>query len=39
MSIFNQSYEQQIITNEAQIPVLCVNPIDTYVIDKAMFVP
>lgn len=39
MSIFNQSYEQQVITNEAQIPVLCVNPVDTYVIDKAMFVP
>ena len=33
MSIFNQSYEQQVITNEAQIPVLCVNPIDTFVID------
>jgi hypothetical protein len=28
MSLFNQSYEQQLITNEAQIPVLCVNPID-----------
>lgn len=39
MSIFNQSYEQQIITNESQIPVLCVNPVDTYVIDKPMFVP
>lgn len=39
MSIFNQSYEQQVITNEAQIPVLCVNPVDTYVIDKPMFVP
>lgn len=33
MSIFNQNYEQQVITNEAQIPVLCVNPIDTFVID------
>lgn len=39
MSIFNQSYEQQVITNEAQIPVLCVNPIDTSVIDKPIFVP
>lgn len=37
MSIFNQSYEQQIITNEAQIPVLCLNPIDTYVMDRAIF--
>lgn len=34
MSIFNQSYEQQVITNEAQIPVLCVNPVDTYVSDR-----
>lgn len=33
MSIFNQNYEQQVITNEAQIPVLCVNPIETFVID------
>jgi len=37
MSIFNQSYEQQIITNEAQIPVLCLNPIDTYVMDRGIF--
>lgn len=36
MSMFNQSYEQQVITNEAQIPVLCVNPVDTYVIDRSM---
>jgi nucleotide-binding universal stress UspA family protein len=39
MSIFNQSYEQQVITNEAQIPVLCVNPVDTYVADKPIFMP
>lgn len=39
MSIFNQSYEQQIITNEAQIPVLCINPVDTYVMDRPMFAP
>jgi nucleotide-binding universal stress UspA family protein len=39
MSIFNQSYEQQVITNEAQIPVLCVNPVNTMIIDKPMFVP
>jgi nucleotide-binding universal stress UspA family protein len=37
MSIFNQGYEQQVITNEAQIPVLCVNPIDTFVIDRPVF--
>ncbi|MEY3399306.1 MAG: hypothetical protein RL220_1900 [Bacteroidota bacterium] len=37
MSIFNQSYEQQVITNEAQIPVLCVNPIDTMVMDRGVF--
>lgn len=39
MSLFNQSYEQQLITNEAQIPVLCVNPVDTYIADRAMFMP
>ncbi len=39
MSIFSSSYEQQIITNDAQIPVLCVNPVDTYVIDHQMFTP
>ena len=26
MGMFGSSYEQSIITNEAQIPVLCVNP-------------
>jgi len=39
MSFFSSNYEQQIITNEAQIPVLCVNPVDTYVADKAIFTP
>ncbi len=39
MSIFSSSYEQQLITNEAQIPILCVNPIDTYVVDKASTTP
>ncbi len=39
MSIFSSSYEQQIITNDAQIPVLCVNPVDTYVVDHQMFTP
>jgi nucleotide-binding universal stress UspA family protein len=37
MSFFSSNYEQQVITNEAQIPVLCVNPVDTYVADRAMF--
>lgn len=37
MSFFSSNYEQQVITNEAQIPVLCVNPVDTYVMDKAIF--
>lgn len=39
LSIFNQSLEQQIITNEAQIPVLCVNPVDTYVLARPSFSP
>jgi nucleotide-binding universal stress UspA family protein len=37
MSFFSSNYEQQVITNEAQIPVLCVNPVDTYVMDRAIF--
>ena len=37
MSVFSSSYEQQLITNEAQIPVLCVNPVDTYVMDLSAF--
>ena len=39
LSLFNQSYEQQLITNDAQIPVLCVNPVDTYIADRPMFAP
>jgi len=35
MSFFSSNYEQQVITNEAQIPVLCVNPVDTYVAFNA----
>lgn len=37
MSVFSSSYEQQVITNEAQIPVLCLNPVDTYVVDHGVF--
>ncbi|MFM7731276.1 MAG: universal stress protein, partial [Flavobacteriales bacterium] len=37
MGFFSANYEQQIITNEAQIPVLCINPIDTYVADRPIF--
>jgi nucleotide-binding universal stress UspA family protein len=37
MSIFNQSYEQQVITNDSQIPVLCVNPVETYVMEGSVF--
>lgn len=37
MNVFSSSYEQQLITNEAQIPVLCVNPVDTYVMDMSAF--
>lgn len=39
MNFFSQGYEQQVITNEAQIPVLCVNPVDTYVVDRPSFAP
>jgi len=37
MGFFSANYEQQVITNEAQIPVLCINPIDTYVADRPIF--
>ena len=37
MGILGQSYEQQIITNEAQVPVLVINPIETRVIRGSVF--
>jgi nucleotide-binding universal stress UspA family protein len=30
-------YEQQVITNETQIPVLCLNPKDTYILGGSVF--
>jgi hypothetical protein len=33
MGMLGSSYEEQIITNKSQIPVMCVNPIETFVID------
>jgi nucleotide-binding universal stress UspA family protein len=35
--IIGGSYEQDIITNDAQIPVLCVNPVQTTVMNKSVF--
>jgi len=37
MGILGQTYEQQIITNEAQIPVLIINPIETRVVRGSVF--
>ena len=37
MGILGQTYEQQIITNEAQLPVLIINPIETRVIRRFRF--
>ena len=37
MGILGQTYEQQIITNEAQIPVLITNPIETRVVRGSVF--
>jgi nucleotide-binding universal stress UspA family protein len=37
LNFFSSNYEQQVITNDAQIPVLCVNPIDTYVVERPVF--
>jgi nucleotide-binding universal stress UspA family protein len=35
LNVFNSSYEQHVITNDAQIPALCVNPVDTYIADRS----
>ena len=37
MGIFGQTYEQQIITNEAEIPVLILNPFETRIIRQTPF--
>ena len=37
MGIMGGSYEQTVITNDAQIPVLCINPIETHVISESVF--
>ena len=37
MHIIGGSYETQIITNEAQIPVLCINPTDNYILEASVF--
>jgi hypothetical protein len=37
MGILGQTYEQQIITNEAHIPVLVLNPVETRVIRGSVF--
>jgi len=37
VQIIGGSYEQDLITNEAQIPVLCVNPVQTTVMNRSVF--
>ncbi|WP_306640904.1 universal stress protein [Sanyastnella coralliicola] len=37
ISIIGGGYEQQMITNEAQIPVMCLNPKDSYVMSGSVF--
>ena len=37
MGILGNSYEQQIITNEAEIPVLVLNPFETRIIRQTPF--
>jgi nucleotide-binding universal stress UspA family protein len=39
MSFFSSNEEQHIITNESQIPVLCVNPVETFISERGIFVP
>jgi nucleotide-binding universal stress UspA family protein len=37
MGMIGGGYEQQVITNETQIPVLCLNPKDTYILGGSVF--
>lgn len=37
IGIIGGGYEQKVITNEAQIPVMCVNPKDTYIMSGSIF--
>ena len=37
IGILGGSYEEHIITNDAQVPVLCVNPIETFVLNSTVF--
>jgi nucleotide-binding universal stress UspA family protein len=37
IGIIGGNYEQMMITNEAQIPVMCINPKDTYVMNGSVF--
>ena len=37
MNIIGGGYEQQMITNESQIPVMCLNPVDNYKITGSVF--
>lgn len=37
MGMLGGSYEQQMITNEPQIPVMVVNPVEVYVMNKSVF--
>lgn len=37
MGVLGGSYEQQVITNDAQIPVLVINPVETHRIEGSVF--
>lgn len=37
IGIIGGGYEQMMITNESHIPVMCVNPKDTYVMNRSVF--
>lgn len=37
MNIIGGGYEQQMITNESQIPVMCLNPVDNYKLSGSVF--
>lgn len=37
VSFFGGTYQQQVVSNEHEIPVLCLNPVDRYLADRSVF--
>lgn len=37
VNMIGGGYEQQVITNESQIPTLCINPRETHILNRSVF--